>query len=265
MIIIGELLNSTRKIIKKKIEERDHEFILEIAQNQLDNGADFIDVNAGEFSQNEKKHLLWMVRTIKQEFSCPLSIDSSNSEAIIAILDEFEGEFIINSISAEEEKFQELISPLKKYGCKVIALCMDNKGVVNSADEKIKVADSLVSNLVSEGIKPENIFLDPLVQPVSVKPGSALEVLKSIEIINKRFPKFNIICGLSNISFGLPNRKLLNQAFLIMCREKGLNSVICDPLDKQLMSLLKAADVLLNNDTMGMNYIQASRDNRLVE
>ena len=263
MIIIGELLNSTRDVIKKKIAEKDAPFIRDLTKKQLNNGADYIDLNAGEFSQDETKYLMWMVETIKSYFNCPLSIDSSSSQAIMAVLDEFEGQYIINSISAEKEKFQELIVPLKKYNCQVVALCMDDRGIPQSAEEKLDIAQKLTEKLTAEGISQENIFLDPLVQPVSVQPNSALEVLKTIKLIRQWNPKVNIICGLSNISYGLPKRRLLNRAFLVMCREQGLNSVIADPLDKSLMSLLKASEVLLNNDSMGMEYITASRNNEL--
>lgn len=263
LIIIGELLNSTRKEIKEKISSRDVKYIRKIARKQEENGADYIDVNAGDFAKNEKEHLLWMVKNVREAVDCPLSLDSANAEAIKTVLEKYPGEYIINSISAETDKFNDLLSPVLNYKTEVIALCMDDNGIPKQAEKKVTLAQKLTDKLLDKGVAPENIYLDPLVQPVSVQPDSAKEVIKAISLIDQWDLNINIVCGLSNISYGLPERKYLNQAFLIMCLEHGLNSVIANPLDDYLLNLLKASDVILNKDSYGMNYIKAARAGKL--
>ncbi len=264
MKIIGELLNSTRQIIKEKIINKDSEYIKDIALRQKEKGADYIDVNAGEFSNKETEYLQWLVEKVKEAVRIPISLDSANPESLVSILESYDDHFLINSISAESKKYNELIDPIKHFDTEVIALCMDDKGIPCKAEEKISLADKLIDKLASEGIKIDKIYIDPLIQPVSVQPDSSREVLKTIEKIHDWNSGVNIICGLSNISYGLPRRKLLNQAFLIMCLSRGLNSVIADPLDEYMMSLLKAAEVLMGKDRQGLNYIKAARSDDLV-
>ena len=264
MIIIGELLNSTREIIKEKLKTKDVDYITQLACQQEEQGADFIDINAGEFSEKETEYLSWMIEKITPEINIPLSIDSSDPEVIISILENYDQEFLVNSISAETERYEKLVPVIKKYNNDVIALCMDDSGAIpQKPKDKIEVAEKLIDKLLADNIKPEKIYIDPLLQPVSVQPKAALNTIKAIEKISNFNKDINIICGLSNVSFGLPKRKLLNQSFLIMALSHGLNSVIVDPLDEYLMALLKASQVLTGEDNYGMEYLKALRADKL--
>lgn len=265
MIIIGELINSTRDEIKEKIEAEDREYIQEIAQKQADNGADFIDVNAGAFVNKEVEYLLWLVETVQEVVDKPLALDSPDPEALKKAIEIHEGVPMINSISAEEERYQKIIPLLQEYNAKVVALCMDDEGMPEEAESRLNVAKKLLNKLENDGIDADNVYLDPLVKPISVNGEFGRQVLETIAGIDSWGSGVHITCGLSNISYGLPNRKLLNQAFMMMSMERGLDSAIIDPLDDYMMSLIKAAEVLTNKDPFGSNYLKAARAGKLVE
>ncbi|MDI3548399.1 MAG: 5-methyltetrahydrofolate corrinoid/iron sulfur protein methyltransferase [Halanaerobiales bacterium] len=263
MIIIGELINSTRKEIKKAIEEKDKEYIQDIAQKQVEKGADFIDVNAGAFVHEEVEYLEWLVKIVQEVIDKPLALDSPNPEALKKALEFHEGTPMINSITAEKERYQQILPLVKEYNARVIALCMDDEGMPETAEERLKVADKLINNLDKDGIPLENVFLDPLIKPISVNGEFGPQVLDTISGITEWGTDVHITCGLSNISYGLPKRALLNQAFLVLAMGRGLDSAIIDPLDDYLMKLVKASEVLLNLDPFGSKYLKAARAGEL--
>ncbi|EHQ90404.1 methyltetrahydrofolate cobalamin methyltransferase [Desulfosporosinus youngiae] len=259
MIIIGELINSTRKAIKQAIEERNILYIQELAKKQVEAGANYIDVNAGAFVDDEEEHLLWLIDAVQAVVDVPLAIDSADPEVIQKGLMAHKGEAMINSVTAEKEKLEAIIPLIKKYNAKVIALCMDDNGMPNTAEERLVIVEKLCDSFASAGIGLGDVFLDPLVKPVSVNTSFGNEVLTTLEEINKRYQGIHTTCGLSNVSFGLPERKLLNQAFFVMCIAKGMDSVIIDPLDKKIMALLYASEVLVDRDKRCMAYLKAVR------
>jgi len=260
VIIIGELINSTRKPIKQAIEERNVSYIQELAKKQVEAGAHYIDVNAGAFVDDEEEHLLWLVDIVQAVVDVPLAIDSADPEVIEKGLMVHKGEAMINSITAEKEKFEAIVPLIKKYNTKVVALCMDDNGMPNTSEERLTIVEKLCDGFTKAGIDLGNVFLDPLVKPVSVNTSFGNEVLNTLEEINKRYKGIHTTCGLSNVSFGLPERKLLNQAFFVMCVAKGMDSVIIDPLDKKIMALLYASEVLVDRDKRCMNYLKAVRN-----
>ena len=264
MIIIGELINSTREKIKEVIEAQDEEYIKEIAQKQVAAGADFVDVNAGAFfTKKEPDYLVWLVETVQSVVDKPLALDSPNPEALRRAIEVHQGQPLINSITAETERYQEIIPLVKEYGASVIALCMDDTGMPDTAAERLTVAEKLLNDLQTDGVPAENIYLDPLIKPISVKGEFGPQVLETVAGIKKWDTGAHITCGLSNISHGLPHRVLLNRAFLILLMGQGLDSAIMDPLDTELMKLIKAARVLLDQDPFGAEYIKASRTGEL--
>lgn len=259
MIIIGELINSTRVPIKKAIEEKNVSYIQDIARKQAEYGADYIDVNAGAFVYEEVEHLVWLTETVQEAVDKPLALDSPRAEALMEALKVHRGTPLINSITAEKERYEAIVPLVKQYNARVLALCMGDAGMPETAAERLDVAGQLMADLERDGVAPGNIFFDPLIKPISVDGEFAFQALETIAGIAGWNKGVHITCGLSNISFGLPHRSLLNRAFLVMAMERGLDSVLVDPLDREMIKLIKAAEVLLNRDAYGAEYLKASR------
>lgn len=259
MIIVGELINASRKKIAAAIENKNTEAIQTIAQDQHAHGADYIDVNAGVFVDKEVDFLNWLVSTVQESSDVPCCIDSPNPEAIEAALAVHKGTPMINSISLEKERYEALLPVVSNTNFKVVALCMSDKGMPQTVDERLAIADALVNNLVKRNVPLENIYVDPLVQPISTKSSFGVEFLNSINVIMKTFPGVHTICGLSNISYGLPERKYLNQTFMVMAILKGVDGAIVDPLDKKMMAAIIAAQTLAGKDEWCSNFLAAYR------
>jgi len=263
MIIIGELINASRKAIGAAIEAGDADTIQKEAKDQTEAGADFIDVNAGIFVGKEPAYLKWLVQTVQDVTETPCSIDSPDPRAVEAALSVHQGIPMINSISLEKERYDNLMPIVAGTDMKVIALCMSDEGMPQTVDDRLKIAEKLVNGLVQNNVSVENIFVDPLVQPLSVNDLFGLEFLNAIELIMKRFEGVHTACGLSNISYGLPARKFMNQTFMAMAIAKGLDGAIVNPLDKKMMANIIAAEALVGKDEFCTNYIAAYRAQKL--
>ena len=265
MIIVGEKLNTSRKSIEEAVRERDAEFILKVAREQAEAGAHYIDVNAGTLLEQEISSLCWLVETVQEALELPLSLDSPNPEALSAAIKIHKGEPMINSISLEEDRFHSLLPLILSQPCSVVALCMSQTAMPTTTEERVQVGSELIEKLTKEGFPLEKIFVDPLVQPVSVDTGMGIATLKAIRKIMDYYPGVNTICGLSNISYGLPKRRLINRNFLALCIAYGLSAVILDPTDQQLMSTLLTTEMLLGHDEYCGNFLDAYENARIVE
>jgi 5-methyltetrahydrofolate--homocysteine methyltransferase len=260
MIIVGELINASRKKIAAAIESQDTEAIQTVARDQHEHGADYIDVNAGVFVGKEPEYLTWLTSTVQAAVDGPCCIDSPDPKAIESALSVHKGTPMINSISLEKERYEALLPIVAGTDFKVVALCMSDKGMPQTTDERMEIANELVNNLVKNNVPVENIYVDPLVQPISTNDNFGVEFLNSIENIVKAFPGIHTVCGLSNISFGLPERKFLNQTFMVMAIAKGLDGAIMNPLDKKMMASILAAEALAGRDDFCMQYLKAFRE-----
>jgi cobalamin-dependent methionine synthase I len=263
MIIIGELINSTRKAIGAAIEAGDTAAIQKIAIDQAGAGARYIDVNAGSFQDREVEYLTWLVKTVQAVVDLPCCLDSPNPAALEAALKVHKGIPMVNSISLERERCDKLLPILAGKDLKVVALCTSDAGIPRTAADRLMIADGLVELLLDHKLKLENIYVDPLVQPVATDKIFGFEFLESVAHIMARFPGIHTICGLSNVSFGLPLRKFLNRTFMAMAIAKGLDAAILDPLDKQMMANVLAAETLIGRDNFCMNYINAYKGGKL--
>jgi cobalamin-dependent methionine synthase I len=263
MIIIGELINASRKAIKAAIEDQDAEAIQKVARDQDTAGADYIDVNAGIFVGKEPEYLKWLVETVQQVTEKPCAIDSPDPAAIEAALSVHQGTPLINSISLEKERYEKLMPIIAGTDMKVIALCMSDTGMPQTVDDRMKIADELVGGLQRNNVNVENILVDPLVQPLSVDGTFGVEFINTIEKIIETFPGIHTACGLSNISYGLPARKFMNQTFMTMAIAKGLDGAIINPLDQKMMANIIAAEALAGKDNFCMNYLKAFRSGML--
>lgn len=263
MIVVGEKINTSRKSIQEAVEKQDASFIVQVAREQAEAGADFIDVNAGTFVDREPEALCWLVDTVQRELDLPLSLDSPSPEALAQAMKRHRGEPMINSISLERERFESLLPVMSAAPCHVVALCMAQTSMPTTADERVAVGSELIEKLTAAGVPLERIYVDPLVQPVSVDTGMGAAVLEAIRKITISFPGVYTICGLSNVSFGLPERRLINRNFLALAMASGLSAVILDPTDRPLMSTLLSVEMLLGRDEYCEKYIEAYQEGRI--
>ncbi|MBW1894617.1 MAG: methyltetrahydrofolate cobalamin methyltransferase [Deltaproteobacteria bacterium] len=259
MIFIGELINSSRKSIETAIEAQDVQAIQQVALIQAEAGVDYIDVNAGTFVDKEQEYIKWIVQTVQRVTDKPCAIDSPDPKVIETALAVHQGTAMINSISLEKERFEKLLPIVAGTDLKVIALCMSDEGMPETVDDRLKIADKLVNGLLQNNVKVENVFVDPLVQPLSVNNNFGMEFVLAVEQIMTRFEGIHTVCGLSNISYGLPARKFLNQTFMVMAIARGLDGAIVNPLDKKMMASIIAAEALAGKDDFCMNYLKAYR------
>lgn len=263
MLIVGERINTSRKAIEPAVKARDVEFIQNEARSQVSSGATYVDVNAGTFVSEEPEALVWLVKTVQSAVDVPLCIDSPNPAAIEAALKVHTGTAMVNSITAEKERYSSIVPLVKEYGCKIVALCMDDSGMPETGEQRFGIACKLVEDLTRDGIEKDSIYIDPLVRPISTGADFGVIVLDTIRKITTELSGVHTICGLSNISFGLPTRKLLNRTFLVMAMTGGLDAAILDPTDKEIMALVIASRALLGKDDFCMNYITAQREGKL--
>ncbi|MFO7736922.1 MAG: methyltetrahydrofolate cobalamin methyltransferase [Desulfatiglandaceae bacterium] len=262
MIIVGELINASRKKVAAFIERKDREAIQKIAIDQQESGANLIDVNAGVFVGKETEYLKWLVTTVQEASDVSCCIDSPDPKAIEGALSVHKGTAMINSISLEKERYDTLLPIVSGTDCKVVALCMSDTGMPRTAEERIVIAEELINALVKNNVDLDNIYVDPLVQPISTDGTFGVEFLNAIDVIMTQFKGVHTICGLSNVSYGLPERKFLNRTFMVMAITKGLDGAIVDPLDKRMMAAIVAAEALAGKDDYCGSYLQAYRAKR---
>lgn len=264
MIIIGEKINSTRKQIGKAVRERDRETIVAEAKRQAEAGADYLDVNCGTLDAAEEPVAMeWLAQVVQESTRMPLCIDSPNPEALSAGLSVHEGEPFINSITGEKERFQKTLPLVKQYDARVIALCLDDRGIPADKETALEVGERLVSDLLDAGIPVDKIYLDPLVRSLATSPQTVLDTLVLMQTMGANYQGLHFVSGLSNISFGLPERRHLNRAYVVMSIGHGLDAVIMDPLDKSMHALIYAAEALVNKDRFCLSYIKAHNEGRL--
>ena len=263
-MIVGESINGTIQGVGEAILQRNGSFVRDLARIQCEHGAAMLDVNAGVAGGNEVVDLAWLVEVVQQEVSVPLMIDSADPSAIEAAYTAYRHDEppIVNSISGETEKWDRLFPVLAEKKPRVVALCMDDQGIARTVEERLKVARKVFNGLVDGGIPPSMIYFDPLVLSVGVEPEQAQVTLDTIRALRSTFPDSHIICGVSNVSMGLPARRLLNRTFLAMATYAGLDTLFVDVRDQGLLSTIYASKVLVNQDLYCSEYITAYRANR---
>jgi cobalamin-dependent methionine synthase I len=264
MFIVGERINTTRKSMDQAVKERNTEMIQEEAIRQVQAGANTLDVNCGSLkAEEEPEALTWLVKTVQSVTALPLCLDSPNPEALAAGLAVHQGKPMINSISGERSRYTQVLTLIKEYHASVVALCMDDRGIPQGKSQALEVGIRLVEELLTDGISLDDIYFDPLVRSLATSPGSVLETLELMQDLKARFPGLHFISGLSNVSFGLPERRHLNRAFVVLSVASGLDAVIMDPLDKDMVALIYAAEALTGRDRFCLKYIEAYRQGRL--
>jgi 5-methyltetrahydrofolate--homocysteine methyltransferase len=259
MKIIGEKINGTRKQVAEAIAARDVNFVQDLARNQVEAGADWLDVNAGTRRDKEGEDLIWLVDTVQSVVDIPLCLDSPNADALRAAIKVVDQTPMINSISGEPERLEGILPLVAEHKCPVIALAMDDNGIPETCGGRMDVVHKVMQASRSSGVPDENMYIDPLVMTLATNTESAQITLETMRIIKQEYPDVHTSMGLSNISFGLPARKNINRIFLTLALAAGLDSAIVDPMDRDLRAALVTTQAILGQDRHCLNYTRAYR------
>lgn len=255
--IIGERINPTgKKLFKEALIKGNMDYILNQAIDQVQAGAHILDVNVGLPEINEKNLMIKTIKEIQGILNIPLQIDSSDSEVIQAGLRHYNGTAVVNSVNGEDIILNEILPIVSKYGASVIGLTLDNEGIPETAEKRLKIAEKIVTTALKYGIRKENVFIDCLVLTASAQQKEVQETLKALRLVKENLGVKTVL-GISNISFGLPNRKLINETFLALALGAGLDLPIINPNAKGMIDVINAYNVLLNNDKDAVNFINA--------
>ena len=263
MLIIGEKINGTLKLVKKAVLDRDADFIKKLALSQVENGAGILDVNAGTTTDREPEDLIWLIQTVQEVVDIPLCLDSPNPAALAAGLTVTKQTPMINSISAEPHRLAGVLPLVAKHGCRTIALAMESSKIPSTCEGRMEIVRRLFAETRKAGVPDENMYVDPLVMAIATDITAVLTTLETMRTILKEFPKAHLTGGLSNVSFTLPARALINRTFLTLAIEAGLDSAIMDPLNRGLMEALYASNVVLGRDRHCMQYTRAFRAGKI--
>lgn len=254
VIIIGESINPTRR--KKLVETlsvNNFEFVHELAKVQIEAGADVLDVNVGYPGVDDEKLLPETVKSLQEKFDVPLCLDSPNPKAIEAALKVVDGKCLINSVNGEEKSLNAILPIAKEYGAAVIGLVMDDDGITHDPQKRLSIADKILQRAIKLGMNPEDVIIDPLAMAVSADPNACMITLETIKLVHDKLG-LNITEGSSNVSFGLPNREVLNNAFITLSILNGVTCPIANPV--KITSPVRAADLLLGRDDFAMRFIE---------
>jgi len=261
--VIGERINTTLKKVQKAVADRDVEYIKNDVMKQTEAGATYIDVNAGARIGHEKSDMEWLLEIVQEATTLPLCIDSPDPNILEMAYDLVNQKPMINSISLEKDRFKPMIKYLEGKECRIIALCMDDSGMPKTVEDIVSRARSLVAELENIGFRREDVFIDPLIQPMSVDVNNGLMAMGSVKSIMTNLEGVHTTGGLSNISYGLPERRSVNRCFLAMMIANGFDSAILDPMDKDIMAMTTIADMIAGNDQFCMNFIKSVRAGKI--
>ncbi len=265
MLIVGEKINGTRKKVAKAIVERDTVFIQDLAKKQVEGGVTWLDINAGLSPDKENEALIWLIDTVQAVTDVPLCLDSANPLALAAAISHVKRIPLINSISGEAKKLEGVLPLVIKNKYPVVVQAMDDTGIPKDAASRLTIIRRLVSETRKAGVADNDIYVDPLIMSLATNIQAGLIALDTIKSIRSEFPEVHIMPALSNVSFGLPARTIINQAFLGLAIEAGMDCAILDPTDTGLRSAIMATEVVLGRDRFCLNYNRAFRAGRLAE
>ncbi len=262
MIIIGERLNSSRTSVREALVRRDKAFLLKEAKLQENAGAAYVDINAAVLLDKEIETLRWAIPLLQLALRTPLSLDTPDPRAMEEALRLHRGRALLNSLTGEDEKIRSLVPLIRQFRPRVIVLCLDDRGLPRTPGRALSIARKMVEILYAQGLASEDLFIDPLVRPVAGDWRAGALFLKSLEQIKRALPGIKTVAGLSNVSLGLPQRRLLNRTLAVLAAKAGLDALICDPLDEELRAALAASSALLSLDPFLKNYLRHVRQKK---
>jgi 5-methyltetrahydrofolate--homocysteine methyltransferase len=262
--VIGERINPTgRKVFAEELRNGDLSTVTADAVAQTEAGADMLDVNAGIPLVDEAELLTRMLKTVQEATDLPICIDSSVIEALEAGLSVYEGKALVNSVTGEDDRLEEILPLVARHGAAVIGLANDETGIPETPQQRLDIARKIVSAAGDHGIGPENVVIDPLAMTVGADTEAVTTTLQTIRLIRDELG-VNMCLGASNVSFGLPDRFVLNAAFLPMAAAHGLTSAIMS-CARQVVDAVRATDLLLGHDPWGANWIATHRARKAQE
>lgn len=256
-VIIGEKINPTgRPRLAARLKERNFDYVRDLALRQVAAGADLLDVNVGVPGEDEAALLPEVCKVVISTTNVPICIDSANREALVAAMAVIPGKPLVNSVNGEEKTLQRLLPVVKEFGAAVIGLTMDDNGIPDDPEMRLSIAEKILERAAKLGIPSENIIIDPLVLTVGADSKAGWVTLRTIELVRSKLD-VNVSLGASNVSFGLPERHTINQAFLGLAIGAGATCAITDPI--KLSLTVRAIDLLRGRDPSGGRYIKHYR------
>lgn len=254
--VIGERINPTgKKLFKEALRNNDIDYILKQGISQVEAGAHILDVNVGLPEINEPEMMVNVIKKLQSVTNVPLQIDSSDIGAVEAGLRYCNGKPIVNSVNGEERVLDKILPLVKKYGAAVVGLTLDDRGIPNNAYDRYKIAEKIVEKAVSYGIKKEDVYIDTLTLTCSAQQKEVKETIKALSLVKDNLGVKTVL-GVSNISFGMPKREIINETFLSIAMAAGLDLPIINPNDKSMMDKISAFNVLYNYDVGSKKYIE---------
>lgn len=259
MYVIAEKINGSIPKTSKAIDEKDEQYIRYLAKAQTEAGSDFIDCCASR-NEGELGYQEWLINLIQEESDLPICVDSPSPEIIVEAMKLCNKEGLVNSVSMEGDKCDIVLPAIKGTNWGVVALLCDNNGIPEDAEGRLEVFGQIMERMEKEEISPDRIYIDPLVETLGANEESLICFADVCREVKKQYPNIHLTSGLSNISFGMPYRKMINMAFLVLAMQAGMDSAIVDPLNRDFRAIMYAANALLGNDEMGLEYIGAFRE-----
>lgn len=263
MIIIGEKINGSIPSVAEAIAKRDAEFIKDRARKQAEAGATFIDCCASVPEAEEVETLKWMIDCIQEVTDLPISVDSPSADVLVQAYKFCKRPGLFNSVSGEGDKIDKIFPVMAQEENKkweVIALLSDDTGIPKNAADRLRVFDKIMAKAKEYGIAPSRIHIDPLVEMLCTSENGIETNIEVITSVREQYPSIHITAAISNISFNLPVRKLINLGFMVLAMNAGLDSGILDPTNRDMLGLIYATEALLGEDDYCMEYIGAYRD-----
>lgn len=260
MIIIGEKINGSIPIVAEAIAKRDAEFIKNRARMQEEAGATYIDCCASVLEAEEVETLKWMIDCIQEVSDLPISVDSPSADVITQVFPYCRKPGLINSVSGEGDKIDKIFPLIADTEWEVICLLSDDTGIPKCAADRLKVFDYIMEKAEEYKISPSRLHIDPLVEMLCTSEDGIAMNVEVISTIRKQYPDIHIEAAVSNISFNLPVRKMVNLGFVVLAMNAGLDSAILDPTNRDMMGVIYATEALLGLDDYCMEYISAYRE-----
>lgn len=260
MIIIGEKINGSIPSMAKAIREKDENYIRECAKRQAEAGATYLDVCASVEVEFEVETMKWLIDLIQEVTETPICIDSPSPHSLVAAISFCKRPGLVNSVSMEGDKIDLLFPVIADTKWECVALLCDDKGIPRTVEQRLDVFEAIMKKAKEFNIDPSRLHIDPLVETLSTNETALTTFVECAREIRRRYPTIHVTSGLSNISFGLPARKLINQAFMILALNAGMDSAIIDPTNRDLLGMIYAAKALLEKDEYCLEYISAFRE-----
>jgi len=263
MLIIGENINATIPRVKEAILGKDDSFLIDLAKKQEAAGAGLVDINVGTgegTAEDEARDMEWLVGLVKEAVACNLSIDSDNPGVLEAGLNAAgDRAGMINSTKGSDKDLGNVMPLAKRYGLPIVGLAMDEKGIPKDAAARIEIAGMILAAAEAEGVPHSNVYIDPLVMPISTDNAQGKVTLDTLAGLKAKYPEAKAVLAVSNASFGLPKRAIVNSAFVSMAAYLGIDALLINPMNSRLKGMILASNVVLGKDRHCRKYSRAVR------